>query len=375
MERMMILAGLLLLATAAAASQAPSPAGAAAKAATPPPRHRHRRDPAPAAAAGAAHADPDMGPGGVNVTALLLGDQAGFDLASILIEGPLTDSICASKFCVSACRDACHAVTSTRLGKILAKLPANKTDAELAASIYTPDAVLLVTPIAVLGGGVIALEYLTTFSRPLPIPTIVNLTRMTILGYAQSGDVVTTLFDLHITNPLDARLAAVLRGVQQVRLNEKSRITYHTIEYPTWAWAVEKLALNKTITPDRYQTFFYDNICNMHEKHCTGSLKQYASRKACVSYLASRPALAPLYTLAGDNSLCRLFHAAYVPVLPEVHCAHIGPSGGGQCTDDVPFTPDLADAAIPQMTFYSVPPAIQPFVRKSLVEKFGARLP
>jgi hypothetical protein len=49
-------------------------------------------------------------------------------------------------------------------------------------------------------------------------------------------------------------------------------------------------------------------------------------------------------------------------VLPEVHCAHIGPTGGKQCTDDVPFKPKKMDALIPPMTFFSVPPAVAAFI-------------
>jgi hypothetical protein len=62
---------------------------------------------------------------------------------------------------------------------------------------------------------------------------VVNLTTLTISQYAQSGDVVTVVYDLHLTNPFNASLAAPFRGVLQAKLNEKSRITYNTIEYPT----------------------------------------------------------------------------------------------------------------------------------------------
>jgi hypothetical protein len=62
----------------------------------------------------------------------------------------------------------------------------------------------------------------------------------------------------------------------------------------------------------------------------------------------------------------RLFHAKYVPLLPEVHCSHIGPTGGGQCTDDVPFTPEKADEVIPTLTFFSAPAAIAPLIRSQL---------
>jgi hypothetical protein len=56
---------------------------------------------------------------------------------------------------------------------------------------------------------------------------------VTVNQYAQAGDVITTGFDLHLTNPLNASLNSVLRGVQQLKMNEKSRVTHQIIEYPT----------------------------------------------------------------------------------------------------------------------------------------------
>jgi hypothetical protein len=49
--------------------------------------------------------------------------------------------------------------------------------------------------------------------------------------------------------------------------------------------------------------------------------------------------------------------------MPEVHCAHVGPSGGGQCTDDVPFTPGKADKVIPPLTIFYAPPLLASFIR------------
>jgi hypothetical protein len=35
--------------------------------------------------------------------------------------------------------------------------------------------------------------------------------------------------------------------------------------------------------------------------------------------------------VAEDNLLCRQLHVPMVPLRPEVHCPHIGPSGGDMC--------------------------------------------
>jgi hypothetical protein len=157
----LLLAALCAPRAAGAAAHPALPSAAPANAAAPP-QHRHRHDLAPAAAARAppsSPAHPDIGPGGVNVTALLLGGD--FDLGSITDDNPLVDAICASPLCVKLCRDACHALTMNRLTKIVVKFPEGKTEDEIADSVYAPDAVLLVSPIAVLVGGKVALEYIT----------------------------------------------------------------------------------------------------------------------------------------------------------------------------------------------------------------------
>lgn len=35
----------------------------------------------------------------------------------------------------------------------------------------------------------------------------------------------------------------------------------------------------------------------------------------------------------GDNVVCRQIHLLLTNVRPEVHCPHVGPTGGGKCVD------------------------------------------
>jgi hypothetical protein len=65
-----------------------------------------------------------------------------------------------------------------------------------------------------------------------------------------------------------------------------------------------------------------------------------------------------------ESALCavhrRFFHARYVDISPEVHCPHIGPTGGGKCTEDLPYSLDTIDKLMPNRpTFYSVDPLLQ----------------
>ncbi|CAF5108951.1 unnamed protein product, partial [Rotaria sp. Silwood1] len=33
------------------------------------------------------------------------------------------------------------------------------------------------------------------------------------------------------------------------------------------------------------------------------------------------------------NVICRFIHTYFVPLLPSIHCPHVGSTGGGACTD------------------------------------------
>lgn len=39
------------------------------------------------------------------------------------------------------------------------------------------------------------------------------------------------------------------------------------------------------------------------------------------------------YLNVEDNLVCRHLHVPMLPLRPNVHCPHIGPSGGGMCID------------------------------------------
>ena len=41
---------------------------------------------------------------------------------------------------------------------------------------------------------------------------------------------------------------------------------------------------------------------------------------------------------SGRNTLlCRMVHQNMIPFRPEVHCPHIGKTGGGYCVDDLTY--------------------------------------
>ena len=93
-------------------------------------------------------------------------------------------------------------------------------------------------------------------------------------------------------------------------------------------------------------------LCERAQQLCTGSNTQYSSAACCVKELSRKP-FGEWDELWGDNVLCRTLHVLLArlrpdvsvhcpehtplrdPLIPlrQVHCSHVGPSGGGKCID------------------------------------------
>lgn len=84
--------------------------------------------------------------------------------------------------------------------------------------------------------------------------------------------------------------------------------------------------------------------CQASAAFCTGTNSQYNNQADCEKFLRSLP-VGNYDSADQDNLICRSLHAALVPLRPAVHCAHIGPSGGGKCVPHPPnslFTDDFS---------------------------------
>ncbi|KAJ7243054.1 hypothetical protein C8J57DRAFT_1726200 [Mycena rebaudengoi] len=73
-------------------------------------------------------------------------------------------------------------------------------------------------------------------------------------------------------------------------------------------------------------------ICEAQALACTGGNKQYSNVEECVSVLQNKP-FGRLDEAWGDNVACRSIHVLLTSIRPEVHCPHVGPTGGGKCID------------------------------------------
>ncbi|KAJ6579197.1 hypothetical protein DFH09DRAFT_1246204 [Mycena vulgaris] len=75
-----------------------------------------------------------------------------------------------------------------------------------------------------------------------------------------------------------------------------------------------------------------DGVCGLQAKTCVGNNTVYNGVADCVQTLTAKN-FGRLDEAWGDNVACRSIHALLTKLRPEVHCPHVGPTGGGKCID------------------------------------------
>ncbi|KAJ6567012.1 hypothetical protein B0H19DRAFT_1209699 [Mycena capillaripes] len=71
-------------------------------------------------------------------------------------------------------------------------------------------------------------------------------------------------------------------------------------------------------------------ICQLQAQTCIGNNTMYSDVPDCVQTLAAKP-FGRSDEAWGDNVVCRMIHVVLTKIRPEVHCPHVGPTGGGKC--------------------------------------------
>lgn len=73
-------------------------------------------------------------------------------------------------------------------------------------------------------------------------------------------------------------------------------------------------------------------ICTSASQLCTGANVQYADTATCIADLLAKP-FGSYDEIWADNVVCRSLHIRLASLRPNVHCKHVGPTGGGKCVD------------------------------------------
>jgi len=79
-----------------------------------------------------------------------------------------------------------------------------------------------------------------------------------------------------------------------------------------------------------YRAFIVNQICTRHDLRCTGANKQYASYADCSAFVSSLEFGTP-HLNQWNSTTCRWWHSFLTALRPNIHCPHVGPTGGGVC--------------------------------------------
>jgi len=97
---------------------------------------------------------------------------------------------------------------------------------------------------------------------------------------------------------------------------------------PSLAEALVPIVGNQS-DPARQQ-FTISAICNTAQLICVGSNLQYANVSDCQTQLSAK-AYGTFDDSWSDTVVCRYLHVTLARADPNVHCVHVGPTGGGKC--------------------------------------------
>lgn len=86
------------------------------------------------------------------------------------------------------------------------------------------------------------------------------------------------------------------------------------------------------------------SVCNSHARFCNGTNLQYDSWEGCYSFLTKNIRVGQSFELGMNTLMCRSVHELMVRYRPDVHCSHIGPTGGGECDDSVSYIEKATEA-------------------------------
>ena len=171
---------------------------------------------------------------------------------------------------------------------------------------------------------ILALEYVYGLACPIP-----NIKETGII--VESFNLTRVAYD---KNYLITRNEVIVNFTGNIRLTLLMNLAFDR-HYKLCGYdgQIRNLGLTfDTYTEIEHQTII-GRICAVTQIFCNGTLQQYNSVDACKEYLTRNLPYGTYDRADQGNVVCRIIHAGFVPLLPSVHCPHVGPNGGGACTD------------------------------------------
>lgn len=166
-----------------------------------------------------------------------------------------------------------------------------------------------------------------------------------IIHFAANQNVIalSLIIDFNITA---LGIVSPVEVVFWATVNSQGQVSQYdaTFRYLSWQFAsMVTLGQEKynVSTPAEVETKLASSlatsICGVAQTYCVGANQQYNSTTECYNFLTEEVRFGEAFELGRNTLLCRMVHQNMVPFRPEVHCSHIGRSGGGYCVDDMTY--------------------------------------
>ncbi|KAL2352482.1 hypothetical protein BJ546DRAFT_1064216 [Cryomyces antarcticus] len=209
--------------------------------------------------------------------------------------------------------------------------------ASVPAGLFNENATGRITPVGNFSGFEDSVEYFFALAPAARPPTYAAFVKAEIVEFVSECPEVaasTVYFrtqSVHPGAPDDGRYITTLKQIAFWRFDSTGAVQYYDAWIPSLNLFTAKIT-NATILTPAYEAAAIQSLCGATQALCTGGNTQYASIGDCVATLSAR-AFGEYDEIWGDNVVCRTIHVLLARIRPDVHCPHVGPTGGGKCVD------------------------------------------
>lgn len=124
--------------------------------------------------------------------------------------------------------------------------------------------------------------------------------------------------------------------------NDAGEIIQYDATFKWFAHLVQELIFS--LDPSDHRTAqakavgaIINSICTAHTNHCIGGNRQYVDEAECTDFLKNKIRVGQPFEMGMNTLMCRSLHEHMIKFRPDVHCDHIGKTGGGMCDDDTSY--------------------------------------
>lgn len=169
-----------------------------------------------------------------------------------------------------------------------------------------------------------------------------------ILHFAANQNIASSTTRVHFSIPSFHNTSVPVLIDAWMTWDEDKRINQYDVTFRWWGFLLEELLKSihedKEVAERLVLQKLVASICDTHTTHCTGFNSQYPSQDACTSFLLGEVRLGQSWEFGMNTVMCRGLHHVMLKFRPDVHCSHIGKTGGGMCEDDQTYAGKVTES-------------------------------